>query len=412
MARKLIHTAGKVTRPEGAGVLTTYDELRAKAAAFAAGKYILLTICGGSGIGKSTIMKKALEGQEYGLVKANAAPFGLYCMGWTFRNKPLLIDDADQLNKSEQGKRLLKSMCDTEAWRFITWQTSTLLNKKNAPAPAHYYTNSKICVLTNEWYIKNGDVHSEAVGDRGMTYLFHPTALEIHRYTATWFWDQQIFDAVARHLPYICNHSCRLYFRAWQEKNAGGNWMDVILNQIYGPDDMEYKVLALMEGAHKDDTKTMCEEFIANGYGSRATFYRYYADLKERHKLQTVEYIAVQGKPPEEGPDPMANGDGNSDVDDEADEDDDQDEVDSEANGESTAAQADPPKAKTPTQRGRKPQAQAAKATPKKRGRKPKVAENGAADSTAKGNGREPKGRPASPKASTSKKQVKKRKAE
>ena len=203
MGRKIIHTAGKVTRPDGAGVLTTYEALREKAKAFAEGKYILMSICGSSGIGKTTILKQALIGQQFGFIKANAQPFGLYCEGWKHRNQPLLIDDADQLNTSASGKRLIKSMCDTEAWRLVTWQTSTLMNKKNAPAPTQYWTNSKICVLSNEWYIKDGDVHSQAVGDRGMTYLFAPTALEIHRYTATWFWDQQIFDTVAKYLPWL-----------------------------------------------------------------------------------------------------------------------------------------------------------------------------------------------------------------
>ena len=70
---------------------------------------------------------------------------------------------------------------------------------------------------------------------------------------------------------------------------------------------MEGRVLALME-VHGDDSKTMCEDFVASSYGSRATFYRYFADVKERHKLQHVEYIRVKGKPPEAGPDPMANG--------------------------------------------------------------------------------------------------------
>lgn len=174
-------------------------------------------------------------------------------------------------------------------------------------------------MLSNEWYVKDGDVHSEAVGDRGMTYLFAPTALEIHRYTATWFWDQEIFDSVAKHLPYIKNPSCRLYYRAWQEKNAGGRWLDVILNQIYTDEDTEAKVLSLMH-VHGQDTKKMSEEFIASGDGSRATFYRYHKDLAERSELQSVEHIKVKGKPPKDGPDPMAAQD--DDDEDDADDDD------------------------------------------------------------------------------------------
>lgn len=304
MSRKLIHTAGKVERPEGAGVLTTYDQLRAKAEAFAAGKYILLTICGSSGLGKTTILKQALTGREFGFVKSNAAPFGLYCEAWNHRNKPLLIDDADLLTRTEHGKRLMKALCDTEGWRFVTWQTATLLNKPNAPAPPQFWTNSKVCVLTNEWHLEDGDVHSEAVGDRGMTYVFAPTALEIHRYAATWFWDQEIFDAVAKHLPYIHSPSCRLYYRAWQEKNAGEDWIDVILNQLFTEESTESKVLELMEKPGQDTTK-MWKAFVANGYGSRATFYRYFKDLSERYKLKAVENIRVLGKPPRDEPDPM-----------------------------------------------------------------------------------------------------------
>lgn len=46
-------------------------------------------------------------------------------------------------------------------------------------------------------------------------------------------------------------------------------------------------------------------KFKADGLGSKATFYRYAADLGQRYKLKEVPAYAVKGTPPTQQPDPM-----------------------------------------------------------------------------------------------------------
>ena len=83
MGRKLIHVAGKPTqKPEGSGVITTYNELKDKATTFAVGMYPLISVAGDPGIGKTRTFENALNhiiGQDdYLFLGANTSPFGAY----------------------------------------------------------------------------------------------------------------------------------------------------------------------------------------------------------------------------------------------------------------------------------------------------------------------------------------------
>jgi len=61
--------------------------------------------------------------------------------------------------------------------------------------PRHFHTCSRVAILGNRWRSGNADV--SAVQDRGHVVVFQPTALEVHREAARWFWDQEVFDFVA-----------------------------------------------------------------------------------------------------------------------------------------------------------------------------------------------------------------------
>lgn len=65
---------------------------------------------------------------------------------------------------------------------------------------------------------------ASAVEDQGDVLLFEPSGLEVHRRTAAWFWDQEIFDFVGDHLYLIDEPFMRDYYRAWELKRAGMDW--------------------------------------------------------------------------------------------------------------------------------------------------------------------------------------------
>ena len=66
--KKKINVARPTSKPEGAGVLTRYEQLREKARKFAEGKYNLLVIAGGPGLAKTTTFKRARTGGGAGLL--------------------------------------------------------------------------------------------------------------------------------------------------------------------------------------------------------------------------------------------------------------------------------------------------------------------------------------------------------
>jgi hypothetical protein len=320
--KRTIEVAQKPKKPEGAGILTTYEELTRKAKLFAEGKYGLLVIAGPPGVAKSSILRRALEevvGNDYCFIEANASAFGAYCKLWQYRNKLVLVDDADPLHEQPAGKRLLKQLGQTEQWKRLSWDSKATSGKR-APAPSEFTTSSKVCIVTNQWEYREGNVHTAAVEDRGLCYVFSPTTLEVHHHVSSWYWDQEVFDFIARHLPYLRRPSCRLYYKTWQVKEAGEDWQKFVLEHLYEEGDPEFRIIQLLADDSLGSNNMRARKFTAEGYGSRATFYRYLADLEERRGLEAVPHFRVQGKRPQDQPDPMAGGfaaDINEDADDE-----------------------------------------------------------------------------------------------
>src|SRR5262249_57589724 len=100
--------------------------------------------------------------------------------------------------------------------------------------PEQFLTRSPVALVGNDWKTLNADV--AALEDRGHVLVFEPTALEVHRHAAAWFWDQQIFDFVAARLHLIAQHSLRTYRQAWELKQAGLDWRRAVLSRcLSGP---------------------------------------------------------------------------------------------------------------------------------------------------------------------------------
>src|SRR5260370_1283332 len=85
-----------------------------------------------------------------------------------------------------------------------------------------------LVLIAKEW--KAFNVNVAALQDRGQVVHFLPSGLELHRRTAHWFWDQEIFDFVGQYLHLIAQPSMRHYLAAWELKQAQMDWRQLILN--------------------------------------------------------------------------------------------------------------------------------------------------------------------------------------
>jgi hypothetical protein len=224
--------ASSRTLPPHAVRVPTYVELEQYVRAFAAGHLHLLMLFGPPGVGKSRCVRRALD-ERVCWINGQATPLGIYLQAYEHRHQPLVLDDVDGLYADRSGIRLLKALCQTEPTKTLSWHTATPILKRQA-VPSRFTTTSRIALIGNDWKTLNADV--AALEDRGHVLVFEPTALEVHRQAATWFWDQEVFDFVAAHLHLIVQHSLRTYRQAWELKQAGLDWRTAMLSRcLTGP---------------------------------------------------------------------------------------------------------------------------------------------------------------------------------
>lgn len=201
-------------------IVTEYRELGAYVRAFAAGHLKLMLVSGPPGVGKSFAVRRAVGGSA-AWVDGNATSFGLYCFAYRNLDLPIVLDDVDRFYRDRNGMRLLTALCQSDSGSWVSWETDAR-RLRTESIPQRYYTSSHLCLVTNSWDRVGPDV--KALEDRGHFVLFAPTAEEVHREAASWFWDQEVYDEVGRELSLYVAHSFRTYIRAHETKSAGLDW--------------------------------------------------------------------------------------------------------------------------------------------------------------------------------------------
>lgn len=283
--------------PQHAAVVRTYAELQKYARAFSSGHLNLLLVLGAPGLGKSRVIRQAL-GAEGCWIDGNASPFGIYMAAYEHRGQPIVLDDVDGLYREKQGVRLLKSLCQTEQVKTLSWET-------NAPAlasrsiPRRYTTTSRLVLIANRWHSANEDV--AALEDRGHIIHFDPSALEIHLNAAQWFWDQEVFDFVGSHVHLMKQHSLRVYYLAHERKLAGLDWRQEVLSRCLTGGALEAARL-------KADASFATEEeraaaFVSAGHGCRATYFNHAKKLRASGEVPMVQLVNTA--PPTEAAPPV-----------------------------------------------------------------------------------------------------------
>lgn len=217
--------------PKDAVILRTYADLDRHVRAFAEGHLSLLIVIGLPGLQKSTAIQQALP-DELCWLEGNATAFALYCRLYQCRNRPVVLDDVDDLYSDRAAVRLLKSVCQTVRQKTVRWD-SDARTLRSEGIPTHFTTTSRVAIIANQWRTLNENV--AAIEDRGHVVVFEPTPEEVHSRTAHWFEDQEIFEFVERHLHLIEKPSMRDYYKAVEKKRAGLDWRSALLQRWLPP---------------------------------------------------------------------------------------------------------------------------------------------------------------------------------
>jgi hypothetical protein len=273
-------TDNSIPIPADAIVVTNYYDLDRYLGKFAEGSLDLVLLLGKPGIGKTEAVKQALviddgHQSETLYVEGHAQPFGLYQGLWRFRNKPIVLDDLDRLYANPDCVRILKPLCSTRRAKRVGWLSNAVTAVPELPT--EFTTTSNVMLIANEWRSLNSNVR--ALEDRTIILWFNPAAEEIHRKTAEWFDEPEIYHFIGSYLSDIPQLSMRYYEKAKRLRNAGfHDWKKSLLQMM-----LSDRTVAVVAGLQLDsllpnDTQRI-KQFTAETGLSRATYFRVKANL-------------------------------------------------------------------------------------------------------------------------------------
>jgi hypothetical protein len=274
--------------PDGALRLKTFDELDRYVHAFSRGVLNLLILVGPPGLQKSHLVRDVLPDACF--IEGHATALGIYCRLWEFRDEPVVIDDVDSLYRDRGAVRLLKALCQTDPRKTIAWESDAPALRR-VGIPRRFSTSSRVLIIANDWRTLN--INVSALEDRGHLVVFEPTAFEVHVRTASWFWDQEVFDFVGEHLHLIESPSMRTYVAAWELKLAELEWRKSILARwVSGARLLAAQLLA---DPTFDSEEDRARAFTARGGGCRATYFNHARHIRP---AEEPPRIVLTSKPP------------------------------------------------------------------------------------------------------------------
>lgn len=287
--------------PSGTEIIRTYAEYGSLVNGFFCGCYHLLFVVGRPGLAKSHEFEQRL-GQSGHLIKGWTAPLQAYIEAYRYRHQPLVFDDAEVLWKRPGGRILIRSLTEHRPKKLVQWK-STAKDLQKANVPQSFYTTSKVAIVANRFAF-GSEEEREAVLDRGHLVLFDPLPLEVHQRVGDWFWSQEIYDYLGERLHMLDNPSARTYLKAWERKEAGGDWKKLISDVLC------YNNATLLVQSLESDPKCpavddrVCK-FIGQTGLSRATYFNIKRELRNNDQLAPLTRIDVphrklRGSPPSE----------------------------------------------------------------------------------------------------------------
>jgi hypothetical protein len=142
------------------------------------------------------------------------------------RHKLLVFDDAEVLWATTPGRVMMRAICDSTPVKTLRY-ASTTRELEHARVPQEFATSSRVAIVANNFLFGKAS-ETAAILDRGHVVFFDPPPIEVHRHAATWFWNQEIFDFIGERLHRARDHSARLYVKADEVMQAGGDWRGYI----------------------------------------------------------------------------------------------------------------------------------------------------------------------------------------
>ena len=259
----------RTSGPRNTILVSTYEKLEEYLLAFSKGHLNLLIIIGSGGLAKSRTVRSIL-GAEACWIEGNATPFGMYLKLYHHRDQFVVIDDVDSLYADQSGVRLLKTLCQTEREKTVSWQSGARSLQRER-VPREFTTRSRVVIVTNDWKTLNRNV--AALQDRGHVICFRPSARDVHEKTREWFFDADLLAWFERQIPYIKEPSMRLYVRALELKRAGMDWTEVI---PISPTNRRAKLVSELKADLSFSTEeARARAFQSRGGGCRATYFNY-----------------------------------------------------------------------------------------------------------------------------------------
>lgn len=260
----------RVTVPDGALRIESYAKLEEFAAKFADGHFNLLILVGGAGTAKSQTVRNVM-GDAALWVEGSATAYGMYQALYEHRNKPVVIDDVDALYRNKAAVRLLKTLCQTDPTKTLSWIAGNLAKQRKKGIPTSFETSSRVVIIANDWKTLNANVY--AVQNRGHLLFFDPSPSEIHAKVGEWFWDDEIYEWIGQNLTLLPALSMRHYIRAGELKQAGMDWHDVFV-----ADGISERTLLALKIKNDPQYKTQEERakaFAQLGGGNRSTYFNH-----------------------------------------------------------------------------------------------------------------------------------------
>jgi hypothetical protein len=265
--------------------VSSYNELKEHAMAFASGQYSLLVLLGPPGLGKSQTLKACLGNRDHVYLDNHASAFGLYQLLHQHRHEMVVIDDLDGIYTDRGMVRLIKALCNTDPVKTLRWQSRHAdIGWGPDKIPPEFETRSAVCLIANEWKTLNANI--QAIEDRGILVDFCPTVGEVHLRVRNWFEDQVVYDFMERHLGLITRPSMRHYIHGMSLRKARPDrWQSILLERM-GVDERIRALVSLQDDIQYKTQEDRANAFVSMGLGDRSTFYRW------KKKLE-----AASGKP-------------------------------------------------------------------------------------------------------------------
>jgi hypothetical protein len=228
-------------------------------------------------------------------------------VGYQYRMHALYLDDVlggrDVGSEEARFRRILIALCERDKPTRVRWATRTR-ELEAAGVPNAYHTYSRVVIVRNAWWL------DAALASRAnMKIYFAPSNIEVHRYAATWCYDQQAHDFIGQHLAALPPIDCRWYEDAVDMRAAyPDTWRDEFL-RAHGVAEDVAAVLRLEVDPRYPSRQAKCGRWIEEMRAvnrrrgnnalpaSRATYMRLVESLGRSGRLAAARPVEVMRLP-------------------------------------------------------------------------------------------------------------------